>query len=396
MNEKLSMQDLVNLLAEKQGVTKKDAEAFLRELFAVIYETIEQQDFVRIKDFGTFKLTKVSSRKSVDVNTGEDIEIPAHYKLSFSPDKSLRDAVNRPFAHFESVAIEEGVSFENINSEPEQDFDEDIEIVEEENIVPPIVNIDVSTMSDPEPEKENIKIEIVKEPINASVSDTDVKPLTNNYVQMEKETQNTPLTNDSEKNNVEESSNNINIEQEIAKEDQQDDTSLQSKITEEDFMYEIEEEKSKVRWIVLGFVIAILLVCAYIYRDNIFEGHFFKNNEVANEQAEETSSPVIGDESQITENDSTATVEPEINYKPKDVIEIKYGDTLRKIGLRYYGHKSFWVYIYLENPDKIKNFNNVAIGTSLIIPANEKYKIDVNNPESVQKAIDLEKQYLKH
>lgn len=113
MSERLILQDLVDLLANEKNLTKKDAEAFLRELLSLIAETIETADSVKIKDFGTFKLVKVNSRKSVDVNTGAEIEIPAHYKLSFSPDKILKDKVNTPFAHFESVVLEEGVSFED-------------------------------------------------------------------------------------------------------------------------------------------------------------------------------------------------------------------------------------------------------------------------------------------
>ena len=114
MNERLSLQDLIDLLAKKQEITKKEAEVFLRELIAVISETIESNESVKIKDFGTFKLVKVNARKSVDVNTGEAIEIAAHYKLSFTPDKLLKEAINRPFVHFESVVLEEGVSFDNI------------------------------------------------------------------------------------------------------------------------------------------------------------------------------------------------------------------------------------------------------------------------------------------
>lgn len=120
MSERLTLQDLVDLLSNKQNITKKDAEAFLRELVALISETIEQKDFVRIKDFGTFKLTPVSARKSVDVNTGAAIEIPAHYKLSFIPDKLLREGVNRPFSHFESILLEDEVTFEDKTFEPRE------------------------------------------------------------------------------------------------------------------------------------------------------------------------------------------------------------------------------------------------------------------------------------
>lgn len=131
MSERLILQDLVDLLANEKGLTKKDAEAFLRELLSLIAETIETADSVKIKDFGTFKLVKVNSRKSVDVNTGAEIEIPSHYKLSFTPDKLLKERVNIPFAHFESVVLEDGVSFEDTKESvviTENVYDENAEV----------------------------------------------------------------------------------------------------------------------------------------------------------------------------------------------------------------------------------------------------------------------------
>lgn len=132
MNERLTLQDLIDILAEKRNITKKDAETFLRELVALISETISNKDFVRIKDLGTLKLVAVSARKSVDVNTGEPIEISPHYKLSFTPDKVLRELVNRPFSHFESVLLNEDVDFEDlkamndsVSSRQEGDDDDD-------------------------------------------------------------------------------------------------------------------------------------------------------------------------------------------------------------------------------------------------------------------------------
>lgn len=140
MNERLTLHDLIDFLAKKQGITKKDAESFLRELVAVILDNIEEKDSIKIKDFGVFKPVKVNARKSVDVNTGEDIEIPAHYKLSFTPDKSLKEAVNRPFSHFESVVIEEGISFDNLESyfiTEEENEESDIIITEAKSVNEP-------------------------------------------------------------------------------------------------------------------------------------------------------------------------------------------------------------------------------------------------------------------
>lgn len=114
MNEKLSLQDLVEVLSKKADITKKEADLFFRELFQLILDRIFDNDSVKIKDFGTFKLTPVSSRESVDVNTGEKIEIPAHHRLSFSPDKMLKELVNKPFSQFETILLDEKGELESV------------------------------------------------------------------------------------------------------------------------------------------------------------------------------------------------------------------------------------------------------------------------------------------
>lgn len=124
MNEKLVLQDLVDALSKKSNITKKDADLFFRELFQLILERIFEDDIVKIKDFGTFKLTAISSRESVDVNTGEKIEIPAHQRLTFLPDKMLKNLVNKPFSQFETILLDDNT---NLNLVENEDFDEDFD-----------------------------------------------------------------------------------------------------------------------------------------------------------------------------------------------------------------------------------------------------------------------------
>ena len=107
MNERLTIQDLTDLLAAKHSMTKKDAEAFVKEFFLLIEQALENEKTVKIKGLGTFKLIDVDSRESVNVNTGERFQIKGHTKVSFSPDANLRDTINKPFAHFETVVLNE-------------------------------------------------------------------------------------------------------------------------------------------------------------------------------------------------------------------------------------------------------------------------------------------------
>ena len=102
MNEKLTIQDLVELLVNRHEVSQEDADVFVREFF-----------LLKIKGLGTFKLIGVNSRESVNVNTGERIKIEGHTKISFTPDPSLRDIINRPFSHFETVVLNENTVLED-------------------------------------------------------------------------------------------------------------------------------------------------------------------------------------------------------------------------------------------------------------------------------------------
>ena len=112
MNEKISFPDLVTLLATKLNVTKKDAEAFLKEFFTISTEVISSGDELRINELGVFKPIWVEPRASVNVQTGEPVEIPGHYKVSFVPDKVLREAVNAPFSSFSVEILNDHVSTE--------------------------------------------------------------------------------------------------------------------------------------------------------------------------------------------------------------------------------------------------------------------------------------------
>ena len=113
MNERLTIQDLTDLLAAKHSMTKKDAEAFVKEFFLLIEPDLENEKTVKIKGLGTFKLIDVDSRESVNVNTGERFQIKGHTKVSFSPDANLRDTINKPFAHFETVVLNENTILED-------------------------------------------------------------------------------------------------------------------------------------------------------------------------------------------------------------------------------------------------------------------------------------------
>ena len=109
--------DLTRDVIAKYGLDKEAAERFVQQMFAVLREGIEREKNVKVKSLGTFKITSVNARESVDVNTGERIVIEGRNKITFTPDVVLRDRVNSPFAQFETVVLNEGVVFSQTESE---------------------------------------------------------------------------------------------------------------------------------------------------------------------------------------------------------------------------------------------------------------------------------------
>ena len=121
--------DFARELSEKYGLSLGDASDFVSAMFDVVKEELDGADSsVKIKGFGTFKVSAVGARASVDVNTGERIIIDGRNKISFTPEVLLRDRVNRPFVQFETVVLNDGVDFSEIDEESEEELDSVIEV----------------------------------------------------------------------------------------------------------------------------------------------------------------------------------------------------------------------------------------------------------------------------
>ena len=121
MSSKAGIRELAMALVRKHDITQKDAERFVTLMFDTLNEGLETDKLVKLKGLGTFKVTNVSARKSIDVNTGEPIVIESRDKISFTPDNTMRDLVNRPFSQFETVVVNEGVDLEmleNVSTTP--------------------------------------------------------------------------------------------------------------------------------------------------------------------------------------------------------------------------------------------------------------------------------------
>ena len=177
MNERLTIQDLIDLLAAKHSMTKKDAEAFVKEFFLLIEQALENEKNVKIKGLGTFKLVDVDSRESVNVNTGERFQIKGHTKVSFTPDTNLRDTINKPFAHFETVVLNEGTVLEDTPMEESDEEEGAVSDTETEMIDSEIAgneNVDGDIQKEIQPEEPVIEEQPTAEEVAvAEVPETD-------------------------------------------------------------------------------------------------------------------------------------------------------------------------------------------------------------------------------
>lgn len=376
MNEKISFPDLVGLLSSKMNITKKEAETFLKEFFTVSTEVITSGEELRINGLGLFKPIWVEARGSINVQTGEPVEIPGHYKLSFIPDKVLREAVNAPFSSFSVEVLNDHVPIEDMMAVPSQDIDENNDICN----------------------TENVELQDSKEIREKEEEDEPIEPA-HEYIQEDKSAD-------------EESSESTVSSQEIEKFQEEiiqpeSETKVEEKEEDcyEDYLRKSASRKSFWWGVLSAFGIIIICLAGGIFFMGNDSPYVVKIGEYTlslgkqsidsrpmNNNPESVVLPENKDtlsemEKDSVLKDSVISVSPLAAPEVKPVIEtIRSGVFLTTLARKYFGHKAFWVYIYEENKDVIKNPNQVPIGTRLTIPSASKYDIDANNRTSVENA----------
>lgn len=160
---KFSLNTLGKLLADKSGLSQVEAELFIRKMFDVCNQGLEADKQVKIKWLGTFKVQATKDRESINVNTGERFTIEGRDKLTFTPDNILKEIVNKPFAQFETVVVNDGVDFDEIDEkfgeeQAEEAPSEVIDFLDEEEVATPnpdVVVIESEKKEEKEKEKED-------------------------------------------------------------------------------------------------------------------------------------------------------------------------------------------------------------------------------------------------
>lgn len=478
MNNRLTIQDIAALMAERTGKDKSLVELFLKEFIAQIREGVYSDKIAKVKGVGTFKIIAVDPRESIHVNTGERFLIPAHYKFSFLPDKELRDLVNKPFSFFETTELNENVGFSDLDeSEEAEDKEADAEDESVEEVMPDEQPVEALPGVAPWLSAENA---------SAIMETETTHPDENQLVQPEEiPTGPLPLAIP-----IEEKPAEISPEEELdaAADETPADEIIVSETTasetatcqttanepvaatsgfpenapgnaaaevpgstneksdpnlplpgQGDILHpgypdceptdfpaanEAENKKNGVTFrqnVILAFT--VLMCCigiAYLYANRHFIRAVLFGVEVVypdppTSAAEPLSLPEVpvspvaaaADTTQSAMPADTTTVrsaaeastpapQPARPASPKILatVKIEPGSRLTLISLKYYESKIFWVYLYEYNKARIKDPNNIPVGTPIEVPAPETYGIDVRNKASVRKASALQTEIL--
>ena len=414
MNERLTIQDLTDLLAAKHSMTKKDAEAFVKEFFLLIEQALESENTVKIKGLGTFKLIDVDSRESVNVNTGERFQIKGHTKVSFSPDANLRDTINKPFAHFETVVLNENTVLEDTPIEEAEEEESG------EEVIPTVIPESIEPQSQPkEEEKEEMshtEIQPIVEPRSIEPQSVVVEPKTVPVEKKEIITAEEIIEQELLRANLKPESTIVRSQEgksEMAKGAEVAQTAIQP-TPQKNIPDSSVKEKSPVPYLIT-IIILVLLLCGgvvlFIYYPDLFSSSSDKNaldmppvttqpvkpevqlsdtieqdsvKDIKPEtpktsitptpvvpQKKEAVTPAKTENKVIRQQPSTSVYLDSASYKitgTKTKYTVKEGETLTRVSLRFYGTKAMWPYIVKPNPDVIKNPNNVPYGTTIKIP----------------------------
>lgn len=190
--EKLTTQDLARVLVEQNGMGLREAQQFVTAIFEVIQQGVESDGLVKVKGLGTFKIVGVEARESVNVNTGKRVVINSHSKITFTPDATMKELVNKPFSQFETVVLNDGVEFDDLGdlSDLEPDVDEP-ELPEDTDAEPELpINPLVTSIEEEKPvsvEETPAPIEEAPEVVEEKLDEPEPKPVVEEHAPVEEE-----------------------------------------------------------------------------------------------------------------------------------------------------------------------------------------------------------------
>lgn len=430
MNQKITIQELADSIAVKHKMNKKEAELFVRGIFELIEEALATEKYVKVKGLGTFKLVDVDNRESIDVNTGVRIEIQGHRKVTFLPEAGLKEFINKPFSHFESVPLNDESLVENEKGAEIQKSwnvasrDESEEAIVEQPAVDESEVIDDS--------REELMVETVIEPVEtiaeSAMKQASVKTIAEEF-SLERELPSTLVEEPApvERVEVEEvienetteavepadvvahavvSQETVTLEEAVSppkgvvateRVDPETDRVESSSCADSVIIQSIPVAKKKKNYWLAVVVLLLLIVAGAIYfttshkREPLVIPAAVIASKVLEEADADTSAVVVlpsveGAATDSLHTDLSSPVEavvPEKSLSPVQTysLDVKYeivgtqmeytiqrDETLSIVALKFYGSKKFWTYLVNHNKEVIKNPDNVPFGTTIRIP----------------------------
>ncbi len=322
---------IIDVLMEKNNLTLEQASDFVSKMFALVGEGLQKDRMVKIKGLGTFKMQRVSPRESVDVNTGERIIIEGRDKISFNPDTVVRDIVNAPFAQFETVMLNDGVDFTDIDSQYAEEAsnmeEEDDSVVETsqpavetsnaEDAVDEVPKVEEEKVVIPQPVVEAPQVEEKKEtpqPIVAETSKAEEKKT--------EETANIDVPSNEKESNVSEKENtvcqstsNSVVAESTADDSDDNDGSADSDNSnkEDDLMEQLQKSHKRLR--LLEIALACIILCGIGFAIYLGNSIMRQNNRQAHleallKEAQMKSAKKAVSKANVSQKEETYNVEP--------------------------------------------------------------------------------------
>lgn len=368
MNEKITIQDIIDLLCQKHNIDRKEAELFTKGMFDLIEEALATEKFVKVKGLGTFKLTEVDARESVDVNTGERIEIQGHTKVSFTPDTTMKELINKPFSHFETVVLNDGVELEDTVTSEEAEtshvevLDSTIEVEDTSIVETPIVK------EEPIGSEESVVNEpIVEEPVVEEPAPEEPEIITSKEEEVVTE--------------------EIVAEEPVSENLLVEEPQPAISVVNEDCTSESTEEK-KSPFFLWGIIVLLVLIVLFGVYWIFFRTSAVTEPVATSSMKEEVAVSVFVEEEKPKE-DTLKTVQfielsAEELRKERvpslaDTLEcqivgtqtehtLQNGETIIRASVRFFGTKKYWPYIVKHNMDILKDPDNIPAGIRIKIP----------------------------
>lgn len=419
MNEKLTLQYLIEALTKRHQMDPKDADAFVKAFFELIRRALERDKYIKVKGLGTFKRIETDSRGSDEEESEERTGTQGRSRITFTPDVAMRDSINKPFAHFETVILNEHTHFEDMDEEGERLSDESIEQTspDDASLTEPETpvseeNHEENHLSDVQgTEEEKLPVVDKEESQNADIPQIESSVEADDASQSE--THEEPVSQEAEKKEV---------VPEVVPATEHGSQSL-SEIPLDSSDKKIQkEERSKLPWCMYatillvgvliggGIIWALLSGRRYIpealLRELISEKKV--NNAILLPKSTEKKetldtlaametvqadsvgrqkpvhvtlptvssaapvvkapAPVKDEKPQAVKRETLADTMEYTITGTMDTYTLQNGESLVKVALKYYGNKKLWPYIVRHNRKVIKNPDNVPVGTVLQIP----------------------------